>query len=51
MKAIWDKPRPKSAGKPDKLTAKQKKSAKAMAASAGRPWPNFVDVLRAGRKK
>ena len=51
MKAIWDKPRPKKLGKPDPLSKKEKRSAKAMAAFAGRPWPNFVDVLRAGRKK
>jgi hypothetical protein len=51
MKPIWDKPRPKSAGKPDPLSKKQKKSAKAMAAAAGRPYPNLVDNIRAGKKK
>jgi len=51
MKAIWDKPRPKSAGKPDLLSKKQKRSAKAMAAAAGRPYPNLVDNMRAARKK
>lgn len=51
MKPIWDKPRPKSAGNPDPLSKKQKKSAKAMAAAAGRPYPNLVDNIRAAKKK
>jgi hypothetical protein len=51
MKAIWDKKRPKSLGKPDALSPKEKKSAKAMAKSAGRPYPNMVDNLRAAKKK
>lgn len=50
-KPIWDKPRPKSLGKPKKLTTKQKSSAKAMAKKAGRPYPNLVDNMRAPRKK
>ena len=51
MKAIWDKPRPKKLGKPDPLSKKEKKSAKAMAASAGRPYPNLVDNMRAARNE
>lgn len=51
MKAVWDKKRPKSAGKVDPLSPKEKKSAKAMAKAAGRPWPNLVDNMRAGKKK
>jgi hypothetical protein len=50
-KPVWDKPRPKSAGKPKKLTPIQKSSAKAMAKAAGRPYPNLVDNMRAARKK
>jgi hypothetical protein len=50
-KPIWDKPRPKSLGKPKKLTPKQKSSAKAMAKKAGRKWPNLIDNMRAERKK
>ncbi len=50
-KPIWDKARPKSLGKSDKLSPAEKKSAKAMAKAAGRPWPNMVDNLRASRKK
>jgi hypothetical protein len=48
---IWDKARPKDAGKPKKLTPAQKTSAKKMAKAAGRPYPNLVDNMRAARKK
>ena len=51
MKAIWDKKRPKSLGKPKKLAPKAKASAKAMAKKAGRRYPNLVDNIRAARKK
>lgn len=50
--AFWDKARPKSAGKPDTLSPKQKDAAKARAKAAGRPYPNLVDsavVLRKGK--
>jgi len=50
-KPIWDKARPKSIGKPEKLTPTQKSSAKKMAKAAGRPYPNMVDNMRAARKK
>jgi hypothetical protein len=50
-KPVWDKARPKDAGKPQKLTPAQKTSAKKMAKAAGRPYPNLVDNLRAARKK
>jgi hypothetical protein len=48
---VWDKPRPKSAGKPSKLSPTQKASAKAAAKKAGRPYPNLVDNMRAAKKK
>jgi hypothetical protein len=48
---VWDKPRPKGLGKPKKLSAAKKSSAKAMAKTAGRPYPNLVDNMRAARKK
>jgi hypothetical protein len=51
MKAIWDKKRPKSLGKPKKLTPAKKSQAKAMAKKAGRKYPNLVDNMRAARKK
>lgn len=50
-KPVWDKARPKSAGKPKALSPSQKASAKAMAKAAGRPYPNLVDNMRAARKK
>jgi hypothetical protein len=50
-KPIWDKARPKDAGKPQKLSPAQKSSAKKMAKAAGRPYPNLVDNMRAARKK
>jgi hypothetical protein len=51
MKPIWEKKRPKKLGESKALTPSQKKSAKAMAKSAGRPYPNMVDNIRAARKK
>ena len=47
-KPVWKTPSPK--GKPTKLTPAQKASAKAMAAKAGRTYPNLVDNLRAAKK-
>jgi hypothetical protein len=51
MKAVWEKPRPKSLGKPKALTPAQKASAKAAAKKAGRKYPNMIDNIRAARKK
>lgn len=50
-KPVWESPRPKSEGKPKKLTDKQKASAKASAKAAGRPYPNLIDNMRATKKK
>lgn len=49
-KPVWDKNRPKSLGKSEPLSSKQKASAKAAAKKAGRPYPNLVDNMRAARK-
>jgi hypothetical protein len=46
---VWDKPNPKKKSTP--LTNAQKASAKAMAKKGGRPYPNLVDNMRAGRAK
>lgn len=51
MKTVWEKPRPKSLGKPKALSPAQKASAKAAAKKAGRKYPNLVDNIRAARKK
>jgi hypothetical protein len=48
---VWDKARPKGLGKPKKLSSSKKSSAKAMAAKAGRPYPNLIDNMRAARSK
>ena len=48
---VWDKPRPKSLGKPKEMSSAKKSRAKAMAKAAGRPYPNLVDNIRAARKK
>ena len=50
-KPVWEKARPKSLGKPKKLTPTQKASAKAAAKKAGRPYPNLVDNMRAAKGK
>ena len=48
---VWNKPRPKGLGKPKKMSAAKKASAKAAAKKAGRPYPNLIDNMRAARKK
>ena len=48
-KPVWDQINPKDKSK--KLTSKKKASAKAMAKSAGRPYPNLIDNMRAAKKK
>jgi len=48
-KPVWNKPRPKSLGKPAALTPAKKAKAKAAAKKAGRPYPNLVDNMRAAK--
>ncbi len=48
---VWDKPRPKSLGKPNPLSSDQKAKAKAAAKEAGRKYPNLVDNMRAAGSK
>jgi hypothetical protein len=48
-KPVWDKPNPKKESKP--LTPMQKAAAKKRAKAAGRPYPNLIDNMAAGRKK
>lgn len=50
-KPVWDKKRPKDLGESKKLSPAKKSAAKQMAESAGRPYPNLVDNMRAARKK
>jgi hypothetical protein len=48
-KPVWETKNPKSKSK--KLTPAQKSKAKAMAAKAGRTYPNLVDNMRAAKGK
>jgi hypothetical protein len=50
-KPVWEKPRPKSLGKPKPLSPKKKSAAKARAKAAGRPYPNLVDNMAMARKR
>ena len=50
-KPVWDKKRPSDLGKSKPLSPAQKSAAKKAAESAGRPYPNLVDNMRAARKK
>jgi hypothetical protein len=47
---VWSKPRPENLGKPKKMSPAKKAKAKAMAKSAGRPYPNLIDNMRAAKK-
>ena len=51
VKPVWDKERPDDLDKPKGLSVKKKKSAKARAKAAGRPYPNLIDNMAAARKK
>ena len=48
---VWNKPRPKDLGVPQKMEVAKKAKAKALAKAAGRPYPNLIDNMRAARKK
>lgn len=46
---VWGKDRPKKLGAPKPMSSEKKAKAKAMAKSAGRPYPNLVDNMRAAK--
>lgn len=48
-KEVWDQPRPKSAGKPEKLSSADKAMAMRRAKKAGRPYPNLIDNMMAAK--
>jgi len=50
-KPIWDKKRPELMSKPKPLSSGAKTSSKRAAESAGRPYPNLVDNMRAAQKQ
>jgi hypothetical protein len=49
-KTPWEKPAPKKT-RHTKLTAADKKKAKASAKKAGRPYPNLVDNMKVAKEK
>lgn len=51
MKEIWDKDRPKDLPKPKKLSPAKKAAAMGRAKIAGRPYPNLIDNMAAGKRK
>ena len=51
MKEVWDKPRPKKLGEPEKLSSAQKAAAMRRANAAGRPYPNLIDNMRTAQMK
>ena len=46
---VWEKERPKKLGASKPMAPAKKAKAKAMAKSAGRPYPNLVDNIRAAK--
>lgn len=48
---VWDKPRPKSLGKPKELSPTEKRTAMRRAQKAGRPYPNLIDNMAAAKGK
>jgi hypothetical protein len=50
-KPVWETKNPKKKSERKKLTPAQKSKAKAMAAKAGRTYPNLVDNMRAAKGK
>lgn len=50
-KPVWDKPRPKSAGKPEKLDKGQGKAAKAFAKKTGTTYPSLVANMQGAKTK
>lgn len=51
MKSVWDKPRPKSLGKPEKLSKNQKATAKRFAKATGTKYPSLVANMRGAQAK
>lgn len=49
LEKVWDKPMPEEK-KEGKLSAAQKRKAKARARAAGRPYPNMIDNMWASQQ-
>ncbi len=50
-KAVYEKPRPKSLGKPKALSANQKAAAKRFAKATGTKYPSLVANMRGAQAK
>ena len=50
-KDVWEKPRPKSLGKMEKLSKNQKTSAKRFAKATGTKYPSLVANMRGAQAK
>ena len=48
---VWSKPRPESLGVPKKMSINEKRTARARARKAGRPYPNLIDNMAVSRSK
>jgi hypothetical protein len=51
MKDVWEKPRPKDLGKPEKLSGNQKKAAKSFAKKTGTKYPSLVANMQGAKAK
>lgn len=51
MKPIWNKPRPKDLGKPEKLSPNQKKAAKSFAKRTKTAYPSLVANMHGAKAK
>ena len=51
MKSVWEKARPKSLGKPEKLSKNQKAVAKRFAKQTGTKYPSLVANMRGAQAK
>ena len=51
MKEVWEKPRPKSLGKPKSLSPNQKRAAKAFAKRSDTKYPSLVANMAGAKAK
>jgi hypothetical protein len=51
MKDVWEKPRPKKLGKPEKLSPNQKRAAKTFAKKTGTAYPSLVANMQGAKAK
>ncbi len=51
MKEVWETPRPKKLGKPQKLSPNQKKAAKSFAKRTNTPSPSLVANIHVAKAK